>query len=78
MATHEPPRAILRIGYQVGSRHPLTHRASGLAILAVRPEQPDDPESVRRARDQGFAITRDELEQGAVGIARRRTPPAWQ
>lgn len=66
--THEPPTESLRVAYRVGARHPLTRGASGLAILAGRPESADDPEPVRRARAQGHAVTRGELEPGAVGV----------
>uniref|UniRef100_UPI000DF732C0 IclR family transcriptional regulator n=1 Tax=Desertihabitans aurantiacus TaxID=2282477 RepID=UPI000DF732C0 len=31
----DPTDALLRVGYRVGSRHPLTRGASGLAVLAA-------------------------------------------
>lgn len=65
----EPDRPLLRVGYRVGSRHPLTRGAAGIAILAGRPEAPDDAEAVRRCRRDGFSITRGELQVGAVGVA---------
>ncbi len=65
----EPEGTLLRIGYRVGSRHPLTRGAAGIAILAGRPAAAGDPEAVRAARRDGFSVTRGELQRGAVGIA---------
>lgn len=60
---------FLRVSYRLGLRHPLTRGASGLAILSARPASDDDPPGVALARRQGYAITRGELQQGAIGIA---------
>ncbi|SDD49013.1 DNA-binding transcriptional regulator, IclR family [Paracoccus isoporae] len=60
---------ILRLSYRLGVRHPLTRGASGLAILSGRPATSEDLPGVVRAREQGYAMTRGELQQGAVGIA---------
>lgn len=65
----EPDEGLLRVGYRVGSRHPLTRGAAGLAILAARPERPDEPEGVTQARRDGYSLTRGQLQKGAVGIA---------
>lgn len=65
----EPDDTVLTVGYRVGSRHPLTKGAAGIAILATRPERPDDPEAVRQARRDGYSLTKGELERGAVGVA---------
>jgi DNA-binding IclR family transcriptional regulator len=65
----EPEEGLLRVGYRVGSRHPLTRGAAGIAILAGRPERPDDPEDVRQARRDGYSVTRGQLQRGAVGVA---------
>ncbi|MDK3019953.1 IclR family transcriptional regulator [Pseudodonghicola flavimaris] len=65
----EPRGVIFNVHYRVGTRHPLERGASGLAILAGRPEQPDDPEPVRRARADGFALTQGELQKGAMGVS---------
>jgi DNA-binding IclR family transcriptional regulator len=65
----EPEEGLLRVGYRVGSRHPLTLGAAGIAILAGRPGQADEPDSVRRARQDGFSLTRGQLQRGAVGVA---------
>ena len=65
----QPEEGLLRVGYRVGSRHPLTRGAAGIAILAARPPQPEDDEAVRRARAEGFSLTRGQLQRGAVGVA---------
>ncbi|GAA1226936.1 helix-turn-helix domain-containing protein [Prauserella halophila] len=65
----EPDAQLLTVGYRVGSRHPLSKGAAGIAILAARPEQPGDDAAVVRARHDGYSLTRGELERGAVGVA---------
>ncbi|MEV6135611.1 helix-turn-helix domain-containing protein [Nocardia sp. NPDC051990] len=65
----EPEGALLRVGYRVGSSHPLERGAAGIAILALRPEAPGDSDAVRQARADGYSLTRGQLEHGAVGIA---------
>ena len=69
----EPEEGVLRIAYRIGSRHPLTISAAGIAILAGRPEQPGEADNVLKARCDGFSVTRDQLQQGAVGVA----TPVW-
>ncbi|MCW3492632.1 IclR family transcriptional regulator [Microbacterium sp. SSM24] len=69
VATAEPSKPILRVGYRVGSRHPLDRGAAGVAILAGRPAGPDDAAAVRAARLDGFSVTRGQLQPGAVGVA---------
>lgn len=59
----------LRISYQEGARHPLDRGASGVAILASRPEHPLDPETVRTSRSQGYSVTYGQLQSGAVGVS---------
>lgn len=65
----EPEATLLRVGYRVGSSHPLDRGAAGIAILAMRPEKPNDSDEVCQARIDGFSLTRGQLEHGAVGIA---------
>lgn len=68
--TAEPSdRTILNINYSVGTRHPLHRGASGIAILAGRPGQFGDSESVSEARRRGYSMTQGELQSGALGIA---------
>jgi len=70
--------SLLRIGYRVGSRHPLLRGAAGIAILSGRPPAPSDSAEVVTARELGYSITRGQLQAGAVGIAApiRSTNPA--
>jgi len=72
----EPEGTLLRVAYRVGSRHPLTRGAAGIAILAGRSPSPNDPESVRLARRDGYSVTRGELQRGAVGVASPVHSPA--
>lgn len=64
-----PRQAQLHVGYRAGVRHPLTVSAAGLAILATAPAVQGERAEVTRARDRGFAVTRDELQPGAWGLA---------
>ena len=71
----------VQVRYQPGFRHPLTRGAHGLAILAFSPdtlvesavaEHGDAPRLRHRLeeiRGAGYAVTRDELELGAAGVA---------
>lgn len=68
-AVQEGGDGFLRLSYRLGLRHPLTRGASGIAILSGRPEAEDDMPSVKLARQQGYSLTRGELQPGAVGIA---------
>lgn len=65
----EPDEGMLRVGYRVGSRHPLSQGAAGIAILAGRLPQHDDSPEVRQARAEGYSLTRGQLQRGAVGVA---------
>ena len=65
----ESSSGLIRVGYRAGSRHPLHLGAAGIAILAARPEGPDDSEDVQAARRDGYSVTRGQLQRGAVGIA---------
>lgn len=59
----------LQIGYRVGSRHPLTLGAAGIAILAERPPHQEDGEAIKLARQEGYSLTHGQLQRGAVGVA---------
>ncbi|NLU64365.1 helix-turn-helix domain-containing protein [Rhodococcus sp. HNM0563] len=69
IAVAEPDSGILRVGYRLGTRHPVSRGAAGIAILAGRPAADSDTDQVRQARRDGFSITAGELEHGAVGVA---------
>ncbi|WP_150494633.1 IclR family transcriptional regulator [Roseibium aquae] len=65
----EPDAGLIRVGYRTGSRHPLDLGAAGLAILAGRPEKPEDTHAVCKARADGYSVTKGQLQKGAIGIA---------
>jgi len=65
----EPQTPLLKVSYRVGSRHPVTRGAAGLAIAMQRPPRHDDPKELQAVRENGFALTRGELQQGAIGVA---------
>jgi DNA-binding IclR family transcriptional regulator len=65
----EPEKPLLKVSYRVGSRHPVTRGAAGLAIAMQRPPRRDDSEDLQRARRDGFALTRGQLQEGAIGVA---------
>lgn len=65
----EPESTTYHVAYRVGSRHPLDRGASGIAILSRRPRSDDDPPDVRLAREQGWIMTRSQLQEAAVGVA---------
>jgi hypothetical protein len=58
----EPEAGLIRVGYRVGSRHPLTVGAAGIAIRAPRPQRPGEPDAVEAARRDGYCVTTGQLE----------------
>jgi DNA-binding IclR family transcriptional regulator len=69
LLTQEPAQSALHLAMRQGGRHPLVLGADGLAILAGRPESPDEPGDVTKARRKGYAVSIGALQKGAVGIA---------
>ncbi|MCV2893418.1 IclR family transcriptional regulator [Lentibacter sp. XHP0401] len=67
--TAEPRNASMNIHYRVGTRHPITRGAAGIAILAARPEMKEDSDDIRFARTHGYSLTRGQLHKGAIGIS---------
>lgn len=74
----EPPGLFVRVGYHVGFRHPVHVGAHGRALLAfldpeeraqLTPSNPTVVGEVEVTRSRGFAISADELERGAAGVA---------
>ena len=74
----EPPGLFVRVGYHVGFRHPLPIGAHGRALLAhlsagdVEPLVKANPQlatELEATRTRGFAVSADELERGASGVA---------
>jgi len=70
----EPRNQRMHVAYRVGSRHPVDRGASGVAILSGRPPQPGERPEVVLTRQRGYAVTRDELQPGAFGIAAPISP----
>lgn len=65
----EPSRTAFHVAYREGFRHPLSRGAPGVAILAAREPKRDEPATAATARRKGYAISRGELQRGAIGIA---------
>ena len=70
IAVAEPSaRGGIGISYQIGTRHPLSSGADGIAILAQRQPRSADPEAVRTARADGHALSDGQIQPGALGLA---------
>lgn len=69
----EPTGLFVRIGYAVGFRHQISMGAHGQALLAFMPGHGDGPVIDDAAREiirrRGYAVSTDELEHGASGVA---------
>lgn len=74
----EPPGLFVRVGYHVGFRHPLVVGAHGRALLAFfdADERAQHLErhgqigaEIDATRQRGYAVSADELEKGASGVA---------
>lgn len=74
----EPQGLFVRVGYHVGFRHPLYVGAHGRALLAhlgpddqgpILKRQPQLAAEIEQTRMRGFAVSADELERGASGVA---------
>ena len=74
----EPPGLFVRVGYHVGFRHPLHVGAHGRGLLAfldadersrIADRSPNLHAELEACRTRGFAISADELERGAAGVA---------
>lgn len=65
----EPQNTVMHVAYRVGSRHPLHLGAAGMAILSLRPPDPNERPEVTTARARGYAVSRGDLNPGAVGVS---------
>lgn len=74
----EPPGLFVRVGYHVGFRHPLRVGAHGRALMAhleagehasLAARQPRLAAELDACRARGYALSSDELERGASGVA---------
>lgn len=70
--------SILHVTYRIGSRHPLTLGAAGVAILSGRPPAEHDSEVVRQARREGVSVSIGQIQPGAVGVASPLLLPGGQ
>jgi len=74
-----PSLAPYHLAFRTGSRHPLGSGSAGICLLSALPARPDERAEVSRAREQGFAVSKGEVEPGAHGLAvllrRSGTPP---
>ena len=61
--------SVLHVTYRIGSRHPLTQGAAGIAIMAGRPISPLDSEAVTTARREGVSVSMGQIQSGAIGVA---------
>ena len=69
IAVVEPLHAQMHVAYRIGSRHPLTVGAAGMAILIGGPPRRGERAAVRRGRAQGYVASAGELQPGAWGLA---------
>lgn len=58
----------IQINYQLGSRLAIGHAASGLAIAATFPEQPNDSIELKKVRELGYASTMGIFQKDAIGM----------
>lgn len=58
----------IQINYQLGSRLAIGHAASGLAIAATFPEQPNDSIELKKVRELGYASTTGIFQKDAIGM----------
>ncbi|GAB2452146.1 helix-turn-helix domain-containing protein [Nocardioides hungaricus] len=77
LLTEEPLQGTFHLAMREGSRHPLSVGADGVAILAGRPAGAADGKDVQRARQRGYAVSRNALQEGAVGVAAPIATSDW-
>jgi DNA-binding IclR family transcriptional regulator len=69
VAVVAPTKTPYHLAFRTGSRHPVGVGSAGICLLAALPPQADEREEVKRARVQGFAVSKGEVEPGAYGLA---------
>jgi DNA-binding IclR family transcriptional regulator len=57
------------IAFRQGERTALDRGAAAYALRAALPPSPDEPDSVRKVREQGYAYSQSEVEAGAHALA---------
>lgn len=69
IASVEPSDGLLRVRYREGFRHPIQLAAGGLAVLSAQPPAPAERPEVTTAREVGYAVSYDELKEGAAAVS---------
>ena len=69
VASAEPPTGFLHVRYRVGFRHSVSVGAGGLAVLSGMPPQEGERAEVAKARELGYAVSYEELEEGAAAVS---------
>jgi DNA-binding IclR family transcriptional regulator len=69
IAVASPTNSTYHLAFRTGSRHPLGRGSAGICLLSALPPRPGERPEVTRARTQGFAVSRGEVEPGAHGLA---------
>ena len=69
IAVAAPVNATYHLAFRTGSRHPLGRGSAGICLLSALPARPGERPEVTRARTQGFAVSKGEVEPGAHGLA---------
>ena len=69
IAVAAPTKGTYHLAFRTGSRHPLGRGSAGICLLSALPARPGERPEVTRARAQGFAVSKGEVEPGAHGLA---------
>jgi DNA-binding IclR family transcriptional regulator len=69
IATAAPTKGAYHLAFRTGSRHPLGRGSAGICLLSALPPRPGERPEVTRARTQGFAVSKGEVEPAAHGLA---------
>jgi DNA-binding IclR family transcriptional regulator len=65
----EPTSLTAHVAYRPGTRHPIDRGAPGIALLAGKPAVAGERPEVSRAREVGWAQSREEVVPGLAAIA---------
>jgi DNA-binding IclR family transcriptional regulator len=69
IAVAAPTNSTYHLAFRTGSRHPLGRGSAGICLLSALPPRAGERPEVTRARAQGFAVSKGEVEPGAHGLA---------
>lgn len=65
----EPRNSPMHVAFKAGQSHPITVGSGGVAILAGRLARPGEEDSVRKAREVGYAVSYAEVVPATTGVA---------